>query len=101
MPTWPPPPPPRATTFCLQRRHHAQTYTVPFYTGRINTNTGEVFIGTSDVNAWYNSMVLSLRRPMRHGLEFTANYTFSKAIDGAQAGELRHVQWHRLSHRSL
>jgi hypothetical protein len=62
-----------------------QTYTVPYYTSRINTNTGEVFIGTSDVNAWYNSMVLTLRRPMRHGLEFTANYTFSKAFDGAQA----------------
>src|SRR5271157_2777164 len=62
-----------------------QTYTVPYYTGRINTNTGEVFIGTSDVNAWYNSMVITVRRPMRHGLEFTANYTFSKAFDGAQA----------------
>jgi hypothetical protein len=62
-----------------------QTYTVPYYTQRINTNTGEVFIGSSDVNAWYNSMVLTLRRPMRHGLEFTANYTFSKALDDAQA----------------
>ena len=29
-------------------------------------------------------MVLTLRRPMRHGLEFTANYTYSKALDGAQ-----------------
>ena len=62
----------------------AQTYTVPFYTGRINTNTGEVFIGTSDVNAWYNSMAITIRRPMSHGLEFTANYTFSKALDGGQ-----------------
>jgi hypothetical protein len=61
-----------------------QTYTVPFYTGRINTNTGEVFVGASDVNSWYNSMVLTLRRPMRHGLQFTANYTLSKAMDGAQ-----------------
>jgi hypothetical protein len=61
-----------------------QTYTVPFYTSRINTNTGEVFVGSSDVNSWYNSMVVTLRRPMRHGLEFTANYTWSKAIDGAQ-----------------
>jgi hypothetical protein len=61
-----------------------QTYTVPFYTSRIDTNTGEVFIGTSDVNSWYNSMVLTLRRPMRHGLEFSANYTLSKAFDGAQ-----------------
>src|ERR1039457_1697386 len=63
-----------------------QTYTVPCYTGRINTNTGEVFVGSTDVNAWYNSMVLTVRRPMRHGLEFTANYTFSKALDGAQVG---------------
>ena len=61
-----------------------QTYSVPFYTSRIDTNTGEVFVGYSDVNSWYNSMVLSLRHPMRHGLEFTANYTLSKAFDGAQ-----------------
>jgi hypothetical protein len=62
----------------------AETYTVPYYTGRINTNTGEVFVGSSDVNSWYNSMVITVRRPMRHGLEFTANYTLSKALDGGQ-----------------
>ncbi len=64
----------------------AQTYTVPFYTSRLNTNTGGIFVGYSDVNSWYNSMVLTLRRPMRHGLEFTMNYTLSKAVDGAQVG---------------
>jgi hypothetical protein len=63
-----------------------QTYTVPFYTSRIDTNTGGIFVGYTDVNAWYNSAVLTLRRPMRHGLEFTANYTLSKAVDGAQVG---------------
>jgi len=62
----------------------AQTYTVPFYTGRIDTATGGVFVGYSDVNSWYNSMVVTLRRPMRHGVEFTVNYTLSKAFDGAQ-----------------
>jgi hypothetical protein len=64
----------------------AQTYTVPFYASntRIDKNTGGIFVGYSDVNSWYNSMVLTLRRPMRHGLEFTANYTFSKATDGGQ-----------------
>jgi len=61
-----------------------ETYTVPFYTTRINPTTGEVFVGYSDVNSWYNSMVLTLRRPMRKGLQFTANYTLSKAFDGAQ-----------------
>jgi hypothetical protein len=63
-----------------------QTYTVPYYTTRINTATGVVFAGYSDVNAWYNSMVITVRRPMRHGFEFTANYTLSKAFDGAQVG---------------
>jgi len=62
----------------------AQTVTFPFYTSRIDTNTGEVFIGQTDVNSWYNSMVITFRRPMRHGLEFTANYTLSKSFDGAQ-----------------
>lgn len=61
-----------------------QTYTVPYYTSRIDTNTGIIQVGYSDVNSWYNSMVLSVRRPMRHGLEFTANYTLSKADDGGQ-----------------
>jgi hypothetical protein len=63
-----------------------QTYTVPFYTNRIDTNTGGIFAGFSDVNAWYNSMVLSLRHPMRHGLQFTFNYTLSKSYDGGQVG---------------
>ena len=62
----------------------AQTYTTPYYTGRIDTTTGGIFAGYSDVNSWYNSMVLTLRRRMSHGLEFTANYTLSKATDGGQ-----------------
>jgi len=61
-----------------------QTYTVPFYTSRIDTNTGIINVGYSDVNSWYNSMVIAVRRPMRHGLEFTANYTLAKADDGGQ-----------------
>ncbi|HUI56680.1 MAG TPA: TonB-dependent receptor [Bryobacteraceae bacterium] len=61
-----------------------QTYTVPFYTARIDTNTGGIFVGYSDVNSWYNSMAITLRRPMRHGLEFTVNYTLSKSFDGGQ-----------------
>jgi len=61
-----------------------QTYTVPWYSSRIDTNTGGIFVGYTDVNSWYNSMVISIRRPMRHGLEFTANYTLSKAVDGGQ-----------------
>lgn len=61
----------------------AQTFVAPFYTQRIDP-TGQVFVGYSDVNSWYNSMVITLRRPMRHGLEFTLNYTLSKAYDGGE-----------------
>jgi len=63
----------------------AQTYTVPFYTSRIDTGTGIINAAYSDVNSWYNSMVIAFKRPMRHGLEFTANYTLSRAMDGGQA----------------
>lgn len=62
----------------------AQTYTVPFYTNRIDTATGIIQVGYSDVNSWYNSLVVVVRRPMRHGLEFTANYTLSRAWDNGQ-----------------
>jgi hypothetical protein len=59
------------------------TLTEPFYTSRIDP-TGPVLTGYSDVNSWYNSMVLTLRKRMDHGLEFLLNYTLSKAFDGGQ-----------------
>lgn len=61
----------------------AQTYTVPFYTSRID-KTGIITTAFPAVNSWYNSLVLSVRHPFRHGLEFTANYTLSKAWDNGQ-----------------
>jgi hypothetical protein len=61
-----------------------QTYTVPFYTTRLNPATGEIFVGQSSVNSWYNSFVLTLRQRMRHGVEYTFNYTYGHANDGAQ-----------------
>jgi hypothetical protein len=61
----------------------AQTVTYPFYTSRIDP-TGVILVGYSDVNSWYNSLVLSWKRPMRRGLEFLLNYTLSKATDGGQ-----------------
>ncbi len=54
--------------------------TVPFYNTRIDP-TGTILTGFSDANSWYNSLVLTLRKPMAHGLEFTFNYTLSKATD--------------------
>ena len=67
-----------------QNGNTAQTYTVPFYTNRLNTGTGIITTAYPIVNSWYNSMVLSMRKQMRHGLEFTVNYTLSKATDDGE-----------------
>src|SRR5205807_1035816 len=60
-----------------------QTITVPFYTSRIDP-TGPILTGYSGVNSWYNSFVLTFHKQMSKGVEFTANYTLAKAVDGGQ-----------------
>lgn len=60
-----------------------RSITVPFYTSRVDP-TGPVLTGFSDVNSWYNSMVLTFRKKYSHGLEFTFNYTLAKATDGGE-----------------
>jgi hypothetical protein len=60
-----------------------RSLTVPFYTTRIDP-TGPVLTAFSDVNSWYNSMVLTFRKRYSHGLEFIVNYTLAKASDGGQ-----------------
>jgi len=80
------PPPPRVTTFWLQRRHYPNLHRSLLYQPHRH-QYGGIFVGYTDVNSWYNSMVLTLRHPMRHGLEFTANYTLSKAMDGGQVAD--------------
>jgi hypothetical protein len=65
----------------------AQTITVPFYTTRLNPTTGSILNGYSIANSIYNALVVTLRKPMSHGIEAVINYTFSKAEDdGAVAG---------------
>jgi outer membrane receptor protein involved in Fe transport len=65
----------------------AQTIAEPFYTQRLDPRTGIVATGYSVVNSWYNGLLVTLRRPLGHGVEFLANYTFSKSIDdGAVQG---------------
>ncbi len=60
------------------------TFQVPFYATRINTTTGPILTGVSDVNSWYNSFVLTVRKRMSSGVEFVGNYTLAKASDGGQ-----------------
>ncbi|MDE3106195.1 MAG: TonB-dependent receptor [Acidobacteriota bacterium] len=57
---------------------------LPFYTARLSTNTGSVLTGFSDVNSNYHSMVTTIRKPFRNGVEILANYTWAKSMDGGQ-----------------
>lgn len=61
-----------------------QTYTVPFYTNRIDTGTGIITTAYSSVNSWYNSFVVTATKQMRHDLAFTVNYTLSKSRDDGE-----------------
>lgn len=60
------------------------TYAYPTYTNKLYANTGTVATGFSAVNSWYHSMVVTLRKPMAHGVEFLSNYTWAKAMDNGQ-----------------
>jgi hypothetical protein len=57
---------------------------VPFYTSRIDPNSGLILNQASIINSWYNGFVLTLRKPMSQDVEFVFNYTYSKALDDGQ-----------------
>jgi hypothetical protein len=59
-------------------------YSYPVYTNKLYANTGTVATGFSAVNSWYHSMVVTLRKPMAHGVEFLSNYTWAKTMDDGQ-----------------
>jgi hypothetical protein len=63
-----------------------QAITIPIYTRRISNNTGSVLTGFSDVNTWYHSLAVSVRKPLSHGVEVLANYTWAKTMDAGQSG---------------
>lgn len=66
-----------------------QSITEPFYTQRLNPQTGIIATGYSVVNSWYNGLLVTVRRPLSHGIEVLANYTFSKSLDdGAVQGNV-------------
>ncbi len=62
----------------------ALTTTVPFYTSRLDSGTGLILNQASIINSWYNGLVVTMRKPMTHDLEFVFNYTLSKALDNGQ-----------------
>jgi hypothetical protein len=64
-----------------------QTVTVPFFDNRLDNSVGVILIEASPVTSRYNAMVLTVRKPMSHGIELLANYTFSGATDDGQTGQ--------------
>jgi hypothetical protein len=61
-------------TICSQR---SDTNAV----GRLNPNYGRLRVWQNVVNSNYNSMQLSVRKQLSHGLLFNLNYTWSHSID--------------------
>jgi outer membrane receptor protein involved in Fe transport len=67
--------------------------TVPFYgganpavgNGRLVPATGGILAEESTVNSMYNALVLTLRKPISHGFEILANYTYSHSDDDGEA----------------
>jgi hypothetical protein len=76
---------------------NGETFVVPVYSARVNTNFGPVTDLVSNANATYNGLTLQARRGWAsgrsgyggagRGLEFRVGWTWSKAIDyGQNAG---------------
>ncbi len=59
-------------------------YNQAIYTNRLYTTTGTVATGFSVLDSWYNSFVVTVRKPLSHGVEVLANYTWAKALDNGQ-----------------
>ena len=58
--------------------------TQPIYTNRLYGNQTYLLTGFSSIDSWYNSFVVTVKKPLSHGVEVLANYTWAKAMDGGQ-----------------
>lgn len=62
-----------------------QSFTTPFFAGaRPISNVGQILETQSSSESTYNALVLQANRRFTNGLQFQANYTFSKAEDVGQ-----------------
>lgn len=71
--------------YFYQGPNGVESITVPIYTKRLYTTTSSVLTGFSDVNSWYNSLAVTVRKPISYGVELLANYTWAKNMDGGQS----------------
>jgi outer membrane receptor protein involved in Fe transport len=58
-----------------------KTITVPFYTSRLNTGYGSIIDIYSGVNSSYNALAIQLEKRLSNNVQFSANYTWSHALD--------------------
>lgn len=73
-----------STPYTLINGAVRQSIPLPIYKARLYNTSGAVLTGFSDVNSWYHSLAVTVRKPMSHGVEVLANYTWAKATDGGQ-----------------
>jgi outer membrane receptor protein involved in Fe transport len=60
------------------------TYTTPLFTSRPNKNFGSLTDIFSGTNSNYNAFVVQVNHRMSHHMQFSANYTWSHALDFGQ-----------------
>ena len=63
---------------------YSGTLVVPVYTGRLDRRFEQITQVTSNVNASFNGLEVSIRRRMTSGLQFESHYTWSHALDDGQ-----------------
>jgi len=56
-------------------------WTVPLYTARVSSAYNALTLIASNVNSNYNAMVVSIDHRMSRGVQLSASYTWSKALD--------------------
>jgi Carboxypeptidase regulatory-like domain len=77
------------STIAAQLPAVGSTFTVPFYPGgtplRPNKNFQQIIELSTSAKSFYNAGVVQLNRRMTHGLQISASYTWSHAIDTDQS----------------
>ena len=61
-----------------------KSFTVPTYTGFLNTKFGAVNELVSNIGSSYNGLVAEIKNASSHTIQFDANYTWSHALDNNQ-----------------
>ena len=59
----------------------AAAQTLPFYTSRLNYSYGTITDIFSGINSNYNALAIQVEKRLSHHVQFSANYTWSHALD--------------------